>query len=98
MIPSGLTNPEIEYIRRLSWQLPTGDALACSCDPYDGLIVQVWRKGAGVVACVARMEEHLVLLDFNRCLSGMAGRYDTIEDVVNVLWPSLAATGPDLHH
>lgn len=98
MIPNGLTNPEIEYIHRLSWQLPTGDALACSCDPCDGLIVQVWRKGAGVVAGVARKGEHLVLLDFNRCLGGMAGRYDAIEDVVNALWLSLAATSPGLRH
>ena len=98
LTPAGLTLPEANAILALSWHLSAGDALACFSDPDDGLVVHVLREGAGAVAAVVRMEGHLALLDFNRCLGGVSGRYDAIRDVVNVLWLCLVETGPGPCH
>ncbi len=98
MISTGLTLPEANAVLALSPHLASGYVVAWFCDPDDGLVAHVLREGVGAVAAVVRMGGHIALLDFNRCLGGVSGRYDAIRDVVNVLWLSLADTGPGPRH
>ena len=93
----GLTLPEANAILGLSWHLSPGDAIACFSDPDEGWIVHVLREGAGVVVAVVRMEGHLALLDYNRILGGVSGRYEAIKDVVNVLRLFLAVPAGPCH-
>ena len=98
MPSSGLTTPEARAMLAMSHRLPPDHAIACLSDPTDGLFAQVVREGSGVVAAVARINGHLALLDFKPCRGGASGRYEAIGDVVNVLWLSLADTGPGPCH
>lgn len=96
--PTGLTVPEANAILALSPHLSSNHVIAWFCDPDDGLVAHVLRESVGAVAAVVRVGGHLALLDFNRCLGGVSGRYDAIGDVVNVLRLSLAETGPGPWH
>lgn len=98
MTSLGLTLPEARAMLAMSHHLPADHAIACLSDPRDGLFAQVVKEGLGVVAAVARVNGHLALLDFKRCLDGASGRYDAIEDVVNALRLSLAEPGLGPYH
>ena len=94
----GLTTPETRAVLALSPHLLPGHFIACLPDPDDGLVAHIMRDGVGAIAAVARINGQLALLDFKRCLDGASGRYETIGDVVNALWLSLADFGSGPGH
>ena len=89
----GLTTPETRAVLALSPHLSPGHFVTCLPDPDDGLVAHIMRDGVGAIAAVARIDGQLALLDFKRCLDGASGHYETIGDVVNALWLSLADFG-----